>query len=99
MIPSPGECSLMVIKDAPALDYLSKGAADTLLRRSASHLTRVKTSHLHVTHDGGPVQFSLDGEMIETDELTIDSRPGAMRFCVGASYDQSPEAWSKRTPQ
>lgn len=53
---------------------------------------RERTPHLHVTHDGDPIQFSLDGGMIETDELTADSDPGAMRFLVGPSYDSSPEA-------
>jgi YegS/Rv2252/BmrU family lipid kinase len=85
-----GLLNVVIIEDAPRLDYLSKGAADRLLRRDASHLTQVKTSHRHVVHEGAPVQFSLDGEMIETNELAVDSRPGAMRFSVGASYDPSP---------
>jgi len=77
-----GMVNVVIITDAPALDYLGKGAADKLLRRRASHLTRIKSSHLHVTHDGDPVQFSLDGEMVETNDLTVDSRPGAMLvFC------------------
>jgi YegS/Rv2252/BmrU family lipid kinase len=90
-----GMINAVIIEDAPAIDYLSKGAADRLLRRRASHLTRIKTSHLHVTHDGDPVQFSLDGEMIETNELTVDSTPGAMQFFVGDDYDPDPEEWSK----
>ncbi|WP_410764410.1 diacylglycerol/lipid kinase family protein [Haloferax sp. DFSO60] len=94
-----GMVNAVIIKDAPALDYLSKGAADRLLRRQASHLTRVKSSHLHVTTDGEPVQFSLDGEIIETDELTIDTRPGSMEFFVGERYDPDPEEWSRTTPR
>ena len=90
-----GMINAVIIEDAPAIDYLSKGAADRLLRRRASHLTRIKTSHLHVTHDGDPVQFSLDGEMIETNELTVDSTPGAMQFFVGDDYDPDPVEWSK----
>ncbi|MBX0325970.1 YegS/Rv2252/BmrU family lipid kinase [Halomicroarcula sp. F13] len=93
-----GMVNAVIIKDAPALDYLSRGAADKLLRRKASHLTRIKSSHLHVTHDGDPVQFSLDGEMIETNELSVDSERGAMQFFVGDSYDPDPEEWSKPVP-
>jgi hypothetical protein len=59
---------------------------DRLLRRSASHLTRPKTSHLHVTHDGD-LTFGLDGD------------PGAVRFHAGSGYDTDPVAWSTRTPQ
>lgn len=94
-----GMVNVVIIRDAPTLDYMTTGAADKLLRRRASHLTRVKTSHLHVTHEGEPVQFSLDGEMIETNELTVDSRPGAMQFFVGERYDPSPVEWSNRTPE
>lgn len=94
-----GRMNVVIIEDLPALQYLSRGAADRLLRRGASHLTRVKVPHLHVTHGGEPVQFSLDGEMIETSELTADSSQGAMRFCVGPAYDPSPEEWSTTTPE
>lgn len=94
-----GMVNVVIIEDVPTLDYLSQGAADRLFRRNASHLTRVKTSHLHVTHDGGPVQFSLDGEMIETDELTVDSRASAMEFAVGPDYEPTPEEWSSTTPE
>lgn len=90
-----GMVNVVIIKDAPTIDYLSKGAANKLLRRTASHLTRIKSSHLHITHDGDPVQFSLDGEMIQTTELTIDCRSGAMEFCVGSTYDSEPEDWSQ----
>lgn len=85
-----GRMNVVIIEDVPRLQYLSQGAADRLLRRDASHLTRVKVPHLHVTHDGDPVQFSLDGEMIETNDLTADSAPKAMRFCVGPLYDPRP---------
>ena len=94
-----GMMNVVIIEDAPALEYLSRGAADRLLRRGASHLTRVKATHLHVTHAGDPVQFSLDGEMLTGNELTADSRPRAMRFAVGPTYDPSPEEWSRTTPQ
>jgi len=70
-----GLVNVVIMEDAPTMDYLSKGAADKLLRRGASHLTRLKSDHLAVRVKGDPVQFSLDGEMIETPRLTVDSRP------------------------
>ncbi|WP_418281034.1 diacylglycerol/lipid kinase family protein [Halorubrum sp. DTA98] len=85
-----GLMNVVIIEDLPTLDYLSRGAADQLLRRGADYLTRLKVSHLHVTHENIPAQFSLDGGMIEATELTADSDPGAMRFLVGPSYDPTP---------
>ena len=92
-----GLMNVVVIKRAPTLDYLAHGAADRLLRRDARHLVRVKVSHLYVAHEGDPVQFSLDGETIEADELTADSDPGAMWFHVGPGYDPAPQEWSRTT--
>lgn len=87
-----GRLNVVIIEKRPTLAYLSQGAADRLLRRGGDYLTRVNVSHLHVTHDGDPVQFSLDGSMIETNELTADVEPGALRFLVGPSYESNPGA-------
>lgn len=73
------------------MDYLTSGAADRLLRRGASHLTRIKSSHVHVTHESGPVRFSLDGEMMDETSLTADCTSGGMQFIVGQGYDPVPK--------
>lgn len=85
-----GRLNVVVVEDRPALEYLSGGAADRLLRRGSGYLTRVNVSHLQVTHDGDPVRFSLDGAMIETAEIVADCDGGAMCFPVGPSYDRNP---------
>ena len=85
-----GRLNVVVIEDRPALKYLSRGAADRLLRRDADYVTRLNVSHLNVTHEGDPVLFSRDGTTMETAELTADVEPGAMRFLVGPSYDSNP---------
>ncbi|MFC6824497.1 diacylglycerol/lipid kinase family protein [Halopelagius fulvigenes] len=84
-----GLLNVVVVEHAPALDYLTSGAADALLRRDASHLTRLKVPRL-VVDAATPRQFSLDGEMVEERHLVADCRPGAMRFAVGETYDPSP---------
>lgn len=81
------------------MDRVSEtGSADRLLGRGSTRITRVRASHLHVTHGGGPVQFSLDGGMLAADELTVDSRRGAIRFHVGDGYGPDPEEWSGTKP-
>lgn len=93
-----GLANVVIIKDAPAIDYMAAGAADRLLRRSARHLARVKTSHLHVTHEGEPARFSLDGEVILGNELTVDVEARATRFFVGPDYDPNPVEWGTTQP-
>ncbi|WP_255195414.1 diacylglycerol/lipid kinase family protein [Halorarius litoreus] len=90
-----GRCNVVIIERRPAMDYLTRGAADRLLRKDATHLTRLKVSRLDVTHDGDPAVFSLDGEIFERNALTLRSRPGAMRFRVGEGYEPTPPEWGK----
>lgn len=90
-----GLCNVVIIERRPVMNYLTQGAADRLLRADARHLTRLKLPRLEVTHDGDPVMFSLDGEMIERNELTLHSRAGAMRFRVGPGYTPTPGEWGK----
>ncbi len=85
-----GLLNVVIIERAPSLDYLSAGAAEVLLRRDSTYLTRVKVPRLHLEHDGDPVQFSLDGEMIQRTEMDVYCRPKAMRFAVGSGYVSTP---------
>ncbi|MXR39907.1 YegS/Rv2252/BmrU family lipid kinase [Halobaculum sp. WSA2] len=85
-----GKLNVVVVEDAPAIDYLARGAADRFLRRGASHLTRVKASSL-VVDAARPRQFSLDGELVERRHVEFGCRPRAMRFAVGEAYDTHPE--------
>lgn len=86
-----GLLNVVIIEDAPTLEYLSRGAADKLLRRGASHLTRLRVPRLQVVNAETPVLFSLDGQMIKEAELSADCRPGALRFFVGERYVPNPE--------
>ncbi|WP_277555076.1 diacylglycerol/lipid kinase family protein [Halobaculum limi] len=84
-----GRLNVVVVEDAPTYDYLARGALDKLLRRGASHLTRLKVPSL-VVDASRPRQFSLDGELVERRHVEFACRPGAMRFRVGDDYDPHP---------
>ncbi|WP_276257749.1 diacylglycerol/lipid kinase family protein [Haloglomus litoreum] len=90
-----GLLNVVVIERAPAIDYVASGAANRLLKREASYLTRLRVPQLSVECHR-PVGFSLDGEMVEHDHLRARSLPGAMPFRVGEGYDPAPEEWSRR---
>ncbi|WP_435333764.1 diacylglycerol/lipid kinase family protein [Haloarchaeobius sp. TZWWS8] len=86
-----GMLNVVLIEDRPGLSLASDEAVRRFLRRDADHLTRILAPHLHLTVNGGTAaQFSLDGERIATDELTVRSRPRCMRFCVGERYRPVP---------
>lgn len=90
-----GLLNVVVVERAPALDYATSGAADRLLRRDSSHLTRLKVPRL-IVDCHRPVGFSFDGEMVEHDRLEAQSLPGVMPFRVGEGYNPAPEEWSRR---
>ncbi|WP_197428125.1 hypothetical protein [Halogeometricum sp. CBA1124] len=83
-----GLLNVVVVKNRPALDYLTTGAADRLLRRGASHLTHLRVSHLEVDA-GAARQVSLDGELVEARHLRADA---ARERCGSASRGIRPVA-------
>lgn len=90
-----GLLNVVVVERAPAIDYVASGAANRLLKREASYLSRLKVPRLSVECHR-PVGFSLDGEMVEPERLDARCLPGAMPFRVGGGYDPAPEEWSRR---
>ena len=89
-----GLLNVVVIEDAPAIDYLGRGAVTRLLRRDAEFLTRFEVPNMSVTATDRDVQFSLDGEMIAREALSLSCSSRAMSFKVGESYDPHPAVGS-----
>ncbi len=88
-----GKLEVVIVEEAPAIDYLAEGALDRLLHRTSSHVTRLTTTELAVSTLDRPMEFSFDGEIEERSELDATVRDGAMRFRVGEAYEPSPPAW------
>ncbi|QLG61366.1 diacylglycerol/lipid kinase family protein [Halorarum salinum] len=84
-----GKLDVVVIEDAPTIDYLARGAVERLFQGEVSHLTRLRVPSL-VVDAGEPRQFSLDGEMVERERLEITTRERVMEFAVGEGYDPNP---------
>lgn len=90
-----GLLNVVVIEDAPAIDYLTKGAATRLLRKQSEYLTRIKVPSMEVSVADRDVQFSLDGEIIDRDSLSLSCSNAAMRFKVASGYDPDPVEWGQ----
>ncbi len=84
-----GKLDLLVVERAPAIDYLASGAVDRFFRGGDSRLTRLTVPSVLVDATE-PRQFSLDGEMVEHDRLSIETRERAISFAVGESYEPHP---------
>ncbi|MFC7139319.1 diacylglycerol/lipid kinase family protein [Halosimplex aquaticum] len=88
-----GRLEVVIVEQAPAIDYLAEGALQRLLKRDASHLTRLTTAELLVTTTDRPMAFSFDGEIVERQSIDASVREGAMRFRVGDAYEPEPAPW------
>lgn len=87
-----GKLDVTVIEGTSGLDLAGGAAAARLFGDENASLERLRTPELHVqVAGGGRTTFSLDGEMVETEELTIRTRPSALNLCVGERYDPNPE--------
>ena len=88
-----GLLEVVIVEDAPAIDYLAGDALGPLLDQTPEHLTQLTTAELVVTTIDRPMSFSFDGETDERSQLDARVRPGAMRFRVGEAYEPEPPAW------
>jgi len=90
-----GLFDVAIIEDSPGsnLAELARSTAiERILGSEADYVTRLKTDRLHVRVTAEePATFSLDGEMVTTGELTIETRPSALRLRVGDAYDPHPD--------
>lgn len=91
-----GRLEVVIVKEAPTIDYLADDALGRLFDGEASHLTRLVASELSITAVDRPMEFSLDGEIVERSELAATVRERAMTIRVGDAYEPSPSQWPAR---
>lgn len=84
---------VIIVEEAPPIDYFADDALGRFFDTGSSHLTQVITSHLAVSTVDGPMEFSLDGEVITRDHLRTTVRENAMQFRVGTAYEPTPPPW------
>lgn len=86
-----GLLDVAVIEDVSALDLMSDTIIEQLFGQESAHLFRTLASSLAITvHDPESSRFSLDGEIIQQRELSVDTRPATLAIAVGDSYDPNP---------
>ncbi|MCU4740879.1 diacylglycerol/lipid kinase family protein [Natronoglomus mannanivorans] len=68
------------------------GAESGPANASSDHIVQRRTPSLSVTHrDGDPVEYSLDGEMLTADRLTMRTRQRVLTVAVGEGYRPDPD--------
>ncbi len=86
-----GLLDVTVIEDVSTFDLMSKTLIDQLLERDSPHLVRVQSPALTIKiHHPETIRFSLDGEIVQQQTLTIGLRPRRLSLVVGPTYDPNP---------
>ena len=87
-----GLLDVTIIERAPAIDLLGDGALGRLFGGETEYITRLTSTELEIsTRDGEPVDFSLDGEMVSGQVLSLGVRPRVLSIRVGDAYEENPE--------
>ncbi|WP_224449127.1 diacylglycerol/lipid kinase family protein [Haloprofundus salilacus] len=81
-----------VVEEQPTVDLVGQAAASRLFGHETEHIDRLKTPALHLdVLSGESLRFSLDGEMIETSSLTVETVEGVVELPVGDAYEPDPD--------
>ncbi|MGA9399250.1 diacylglycerol/lipid kinase family protein [Haladaptatus sp.] len=87
-----GLLDVTIVENVPTANLLQEATMQRLFGAETENVTHLKTPTLNIEIEGdSPVEFSLDGEMGEWDELTLDVRENVLEIPVGDEYERYPE--------
>ncbi|AHG01311.1 diacylglycerol kinase (plasmid) [Halostagnicola larsenii XH-48] len=86
-----GLLEVTIVEDAAIPDLLGGAFLEGLFARDSTHIIRRRTPSLTIEHREHAVEYSLDGEMLETEHLELDVNPTALEIAVGEGYQPNPD--------
>ncbi len=86
-----GQFEVTIIEDASMSELLGNVALEELLGRPQSSIVRYQTPFLTLESRHGALEYSLDGELLEAETLSLETRPNALTVAVGDSYQPTPD--------
>jgi len=87
-----GLFDVTIVEDEPTIDLMGERVVERLFGQESQHISRMKASSLTVSvGNDESATFTLDGEILETQSVSLRVRPGALRMPVGDAYEPEPE--------
>ncbi|SEW22630.1 diacylglycerol/lipid kinase family protein [Natrinema salifodinae] len=86
-----GLFEVTIVEDAPTRNLLSDAALEGLFGRESDHIVRRRAPSLAIESRRDSVEYSLDGEMLETETIELETKPSALRLVVGDAYRPDPD--------
>ncbi len=82
---------VIVVGELPTPTLVGRSALDRLFDRETDHIVRRRTPSLSIESRRLPVEYSLDGEMLETERLSLSLSPTPLTVAVGDGYQVDPD--------
>ncbi|SFB70843.1 lipid kinase, YegS/Rv2252/BmrU family [Halobiforma haloterrestris] len=93
-----GRFEVTIVEDASTVDLLGDAALEGLFDRDGDRIVRRRTSSLAIESREGSVEYSLDGEMLETERLRLETEPDTLEIAVGDEYEPNPDSNTDSNP-
>nr|WP_226007908.1 diacylglycerol kinase family protein [Natrinema salinisoli] len=96
-----GLLEVTIVEDAATANLVGGAALEGLFGQESTHIVRRRTPSLTIESREESVEYSLDGEMLDTEALHLETTPNALEIAVGEDYRPDPdggELWPLETP-
>ncbi|WP_425607515.1 diacylglycerol/lipid kinase family protein [Natrinema zhouii] len=95
-----GLLEVTIVEDAATTNLVSGAALEGLFGRDSTHIVRRRTPSLAIESREDSVEYSLDGEMLKTETLHLETKSETLTIPVGDGYQPDPdegELWPLET--
>ena len=86
-----GLLEVTIVADASATDLLRDAALEGLFDRESDHIVQRRTPSLVIESRRDAIEYSLDGEMLEAETLSLETGPRSLSIAVGEGYQPDPD--------
>ncbi|MDG5817699.1 diacylglycerol kinase family protein [Natronococcus sp. A-GB7] len=88
-----GLFEVTIVEDAPTTDLVGEAALAGLFERGERHIVRHRVSSLTLESlRSEPIEYSLDGEMLDAETLELETEANTLEVVVGDRYRPDPDA-------
>ncbi|MBZ6495552.1 diacylglycerol/lipid kinase family protein [Natrinema longum] len=86
-----GRLEVTIVEDAATTDLLGGAALEGLFGQESTHIVRRRTPSLVIESHADAIEYSLDGEILETERLHLETEPATLTIAVGDGYRPDPD--------
>lgn len=87
-----GLFEVTIVEDASTIDLLTEAALGSFFDREQAHIVRQRVPSVTVeSRRSEPIEYSLDGELLEAETLEVTTHAGALEVVVGTEYRIDPD--------